>query len=118
MLIHRALFGSLERFIGILIEHYAGKLPLWLSPVNVAIVTINNKFDEYAKKLYKKLLKEKITCKLDLRNEKVSYKIREHSTTKVPLIFVIGEKEVESNTVALRTLGSKDIEKVFQWKKL
>ena len=90
-------------------EHYAGKLPLWLSPVNVAIVTINNKFDEYAKKLYKKLLKEKITCKLDLRNEKVSYKIREHSTTKVPLIFVVGEKEVENNTVALRTLGSKDI---------
>ena len=112
VLIHRALFGSLERFIGILIEHYAGKLPLWLSPVNVAIVTINNKFDEYAKKLYKKLLKEEITCKLDLRNEKVSYKIREHSTTKVPLIFVIGEKEVENNTVALRTLGSKDIESI------
>ena len=112
VLIHRALFGSLERFIGILIEHYAGKLPLWLSPVNVAIVTINNKFDEYAKKLYKKLLKEEITCKLDLRNEKVSYKIREHSTTKVPLIFVIGEKEVENNTVALRTLGSKDIKSI------
>ena len=64
------------------------------------------------KKLYKKLLKEKITCKLDLRNEKVSYKIREHSTTKVPLIFVVGEKEVENNTVALRTLGSKDIESI------
>ena len=110
VLIHRALFGSLERFIGILIEHYAGRLPLWLSPVNVAIVTINNKFDEYASNLYDKFLKEGITCKLDLRNEKVGYKIREHSSTKIPLILVIGEKEVESNTVALRKLGSQDIE--------
>ena len=110
VLIHRALFGSLERFIGILIEHYAGRLPLWLSPVNVAIVTINNKFDEYASNLKDRLLKEGITCKLDLRNEKVGYKIREHSSTKIPLILVIGEKEVESNTVALRKLGSQDIE--------
>ncbi len=110
VLIHRALFGSLERFIGILIEHYAGRLPLWLSPVNVAIVTINNKFDEYASNLYNKLSKEGITCKLDLRNEKVGYKIREHSNTKIPLILVIGEKEVKSNTVALRKLGSQDIE--------
>ena len=110
VLIHRALFGSLERFIGILIEHYAGRLPIWLSPVNVAIVTINNKYDDYAINLYNRLSKEKITCKLDLRNEKIGYKIREHSSTKIPLIFVIGEKEVESNSVALRRLGSKDIE--------
>ena len=117
VLIHRALFGSLERFIGILIEHYAGRLPLWLSPVNVAIVTINNKFDEYASNLYDKLLKEGITCKLDLRNEKVGYKIREHSDKKIPLIFVIGEKEVDSDTVALRKLGSKDIE-IFSTEKI
>ncbi len=110
VLIHRALFGSLERFIGILIEHYAGRLPIWLSPVNVAIVTINNKYDDYAINLYNRLSKEKITCKLDLRNEKIGYKIREHSSTKIPLIFVIGEKEVASNSVALRRLGSKDIE--------
>ncbi len=110
VLIHRALFGSLERFIGILIEHYAGRLPIWLSPVNVAIVTINNKYDDYAVNLYNRLSKEKITCKLDLRNEKIGYKIREHSSTKIPLIFVIGEKEVASNSVALRRLGSKDIE--------
>ncbi len=110
VLIHRALFGSLERFIGILIEHYAGRLPLWLSPVNVAVLTINEKCDKYATDLYGKLLKEGITCKLDLRNEKIGYKIREHSSTKIPLIFVIGEKEVETNSIALRRLGSKDIE--------
>jgi threonyl-tRNA synthetase len=110
VLIHRALFGSLERFIGILIEHYAGRLPLWLSPINLVIVTINNKFDEYATNLHNKFLKEGIASKIDLRNEKVGYKIREHSNTKIPLILVIGEKEVESNTVALRKLGSTDVE--------
>ncbi len=110
VLIHRALFGSLERFIGILIEHYAGRLPLWLSPVNLVIVTINNKFDEYATNLHNKFLKEGIASKIDLRNEKVGYKIREHSNTKIPLILVVGEKEVENNTVALRKLGSTDVE--------
>ncbi len=110
VLIHRALFGSLERFIGILIEHYAGRLPLWLSPVNLVIVTINNKFDEYATNLHNKFLEEGIASKIDLRNEKVGYKIREHSNTKIPLILVIGEKEVDSNTVALRKLGSTDVE--------
>ncbi len=110
VLIHRALFGSLERFIGILVEHYAGKLPIWLSPVNVAIVTINNKCNDYAQTIQSKLLKERISCKLDLRNEKIGYKIREHSNTKIPLIFVIGEKEAENKTVAVRRLGSKEIE--------
>ena len=110
VLIHRALFGSLEGFIGILIEHYAGRLPLWLSPVNLVIVTINNKFDEYATNLHNKFLKEGIASKIDLRNEKVGYKIREHSNTKIPLILVVGEKEVENNTVALRKLGSTDVE--------
>ncbi len=110
VLIHRALFGSLERFIGILIEHYSGKLPLWLTPTNVAIVTINNKCDDYAKFLKKILLEEDISCKIDLRNEKIGYKIREHSKTKIPFIFVIGESEVENKTISLRRLGSKEIE--------
>ncbi len=110
VLVHRALFGSLERFIGILIEHYAGKLPLWLSPVNVAILTINNKFDDYAKFIQRELKNENISCRLDLRNEKIGYKIREHSSSKIPLIFVIGQKEAENNTISVRRLGSKEIE--------
>ena len=110
VLIHRALFGSLERFIGILIEHYAGKLPIWLSPVNIAIVTINNKCNDYALAIRSKLFKEGISCKLDLRNEKIGYKIREHSNTKIPLIFVIGEKEEGNKTISVRRLGSKEIE--------
>ena len=110
VLIHRALFGSLERFIGILIEHYSGKLPLWLTPTNVVIATINNKCDDYAKFLKKILLEEDISCKIDLRNEKIGYKIREHSKTKIPFIFVIGESEVENKTISLRRLGGKEIE--------
>ena len=109
VLIHRALFGSLERFIGILLEHYNGQLPLWLSPVNVAIATINSKCEEYAIDIQKRLLEENITCKLDLRNEKISYKIREHSNTKIPLIFVIGEKEVKEKAISVRRLGSREI---------
>ncbi len=110
VLIHRALFGSLERFIGILIEHYAGKLPIWLSPIKVAVVTINNNCDNYAKDIKEKLLQEDISCKLDLRNEKIGYKIREHITNKVPLIFVIGEKEVSNKKIAVRKLGSNETE--------
>ena len=109
VLIHRALFGSLERFIGILLEHYNGQLPLWLSPVNVAIATVNSKCEEYAIDIQKRLLEENITCKLDLRNEKISYKIREHSNTKIPLIFVIGEKEVKERAISVRRLGSREI---------
>ena len=110
VLIHRALFGSLERFIGILIEHYAGKLPIWLSPVNIAIVTINDKCDEYAKSIKKKLIENDITLKLDLRNEKVGYKIREHSNSKIPLIIVIGENELKNKTISIRRLGSNQVE--------
>ena len=91
-------------------EHYAGRLPIWLSPTNVAIVTINDKCIDYAKSIKKKLSREGISCKLDLRNEKIGYKIREHSNAKIPLIFVIGEKELETNKIALRKLGSTEIE--------
>ncbi len=110
VLIHRALFGSLERFTGILLEHYAGKLPIWLSPTNVAIVTINDKCNDYAKSIKNQLTSEGISSKLDLRNEKIGYKIREHSNTKIPLIFVIGEKEMETNKISVRKLGSREIE--------
>jgi threonyl-tRNA synthetase len=110
VMLHRALFGSIERFIGILLENYAGHLPLWLSPTQVVIATIVSEADSYAQELYNELKSKNIRVDLDLRNEKIGYKIREHSSTKIPLIFVIGEKEVASNSVALRRLGSKDIE--------
>ena len=110
VLIHRALFGSLERFIGILIEHYSGRLPLWLSPIQVVVATINISCNEYAKKIEAKLKKQNISVKLDLRNEKIGYKIREHSYAKIPIIFIIGENEIKVNSVAVRRLGSKKIE--------
>ena len=112
VLIHRALFGSLERFIGILIEHYSGRLPLWLSPIQVVVATINISCNEYAKKIEAKLKKQNISVKLDLRNEKIGYKIREHSYAKIPIIFIIGENEIKVNSVAVRRLGSKKIEQL------
>ena len=112
VLIHRALFGSLERFIGILIEHYSGRLPLWLSPIQVVVATINISCNEYAKRIEAKLKKQNISVKLDLRNEKIGYKIREHSNAKIPIIFIIGENEIKVNSVAVRRLGSKKIEQL------
>ena len=105
-MLHRALFGSLERFIGILIENYAGKLPFWLSPAQAVVCTIAEENNDYVKKLFKDLFKEGIKCDMDLRNEKINYKVREHSLAKVPLIIVCGKKEVEENTVTIRKLGS------------
>ena len=112
VLIHRALFGSLERFIGILIEHYSGRLPLWLSPIQVVVATINISCNEYAKRIEAKLKKQNISVRLDLRNEKIGYKIREHSNAKIPIIFIIGENEIKVNSVAVRRLGSKKIEQL------
>ena len=106
VMLHRALFGSLERFIGILIENYAGKLPFWLSPAQAVVCTIAEENNDYVKKLFKDLFKEGIKCDMDLRNEKINYKVREHSLAKVPLIIVCGKKEVEENTVTIRKLGS------------
>ena len=102
----RALFGSLERFIGILIENYAGKLPFWLSPAQAVVCPIAEENNEYVKKLFKDLFKEGIKCEMDLRNEKINYKVREHSLAKVPYIIVCGKKEVAENTVTIRRLGS------------
>ena len=107
VMLHRALFGSLERFIGILIENYAGKLPFWLSPLQAVVCPIAEDNNNYAKKLFEDLFKESIKCEVDLRNQKISYKIREHSLAKVPMILVCGKKEEKDNTVTLRTLGSE-----------
>ena len=106
VMLHRALFGSLERFIGILIENYAGKLPFWLSPNQVVILPIAEENNDYVKKLFEELFKEGIKCEVDLRNQKINYKIREHSLAKVPMILVCGMKEVSENTVTVRRLGS------------
>ncbi|MDC0385632.1 threonine--tRNA ligase [Pelagibacteraceae bacterium] len=106
VMIHRALFGSLERFIGILIENYAGKLPFWLSPAQAVVCPIAEENNEYVKKLFEDLFKEGIKCEMDLRNEKINYKVREHSLAKVPYIIVCGKKEVAENTVTVRKLGS------------
>ena len=110
VMIHRALFGSLERFIGILIEHYSGNLPLWLSPIKVVIATVTEKCNDYVKELFNLLNNNNIKTEIDLRNEKIGYKIREHSYNKIPIIVIIGEKEKNNNTVAVRRLGSKDID--------
>ncbi len=107
VMLHRALFGSLERFIGILIENYAGKLPFWLSPAQAVVCTIAEENNNYVKKLFEDLFKEGIKCEMDLRNEKINYKIREHSLAKIPYILVCGKKEVEDNTVTIRKLGSE-----------
>ena len=106
VMLHRALFGSLERFIGILIENYAGKLPFWLSPLQAVVCSIAEDNNDYVKNLFKDLFKEGIKCDVDLRNQKINYKIREHSLAKVPLILVCGKKEEKDKTVTIRKLGS------------
>jgi threonyl-tRNA synthetase len=107
VMLHRAILGSLERFIGILIENYAGNLPLWLAPVQVVVATITSDADSYAERVAEALLAKGLRVKVDLRNEKINYKIREHSHAKVPVIAVVGQKEVEAESVALRRLGGK-----------
>ena len=117
VMLHRALFGSLERFIGILIENYSGKLPFWLAPNQVVILPIAEENNDYVKKLFEDLFKEGIKCAVDLRNQKINYKIREHSLAKVPMILVCGKKEVSENTVTVRRLGSEKQE-VFKREEL
>ena len=107
VMLHRALFGSLERFIGILIENYAGKFPFWLSPSQVVVLPIADEHNEYAKKIFEELFKEGIKCEVDLRNQKINYKIREHSLSKVPQLFICGSKEVKSKSITIRKLGSE-----------
>ena len=106
VMLHRALFGSIERFLGILIENHAGKLPLWLSPEQVVVCPIVSEFDEYAEEVAAKLREAGLLVKTDLRNEKINYKVREHSVEKIPVIAVVGAKEKENGTVTVRRLGS------------
>ena len=107
-MIHRAILGSVERFIGVLIEHYAGKLPLWLAPVQVVLATITGDTEGYAYKVKDALVKVGIRAELDIRNEKIGYKVREHSSKKVPIIFVLGKQESSKNSIAIRRLGSQE----------
>jgi threonyl-tRNA synthetase len=107
VMLHRAILGSLERFIGILIEEYAGKFPLWLSPIQAVVTTITNEADDYAKEVQKALLDAGIRAEIDLSNNKINYKVREHSNAKVPLILAVGAKEQAESTVSVRRLGSE-----------
>ena len=107
VMLHRAIFGSYERFIGILIEHYAGKLPCWLAPVQAVVATIVSDADGYAAEVEQALVAAGIRATSDLRNEKINYKVREHSLQKVPHLLVVGKREAEEGTVAIRTLGEE-----------
>ena len=106
VMLHRAILGSLERFTGILIEHYEGKFPLWLAPIQLVVATITSRADQYAKEIEEKFVEKGIRVILDSRNEKINYKVREHSVNKIPYIFVVGVNEMEDGTVAIRKLGS------------
>jgi len=107
VMLHRALFGSLERFTGILLEHHAGRLPFWLAPLQVLVAPITNQVDEYARMVVSQLKTAGLRVALDIRNEKIGYKIREHTAAKVPLLIVVGKREAEENNVSLRWLGSE-----------
>ena len=110
VMLHRAIFGSFERFLGILIENYAGKFPLWLAPVQVVVATITNEADDYARQVLVELKTAGIRAELDVRNEKINYKVREHSLAKVPVMLVLGKREGENSTVAMRRMGGNDQE--------
>ena len=107
VLLHRAILGSFERFIGILLEHHAGNLPLWLSPTQAKVLTITSDADDYALQVVSSLRQAGINAEADLRNEKISYKVREHSLAKVPVLMAVGQREVDEQTVAVRRLGSR-----------
>jgi len=113
VMLHRAILGTFERFIGILIEHHAGRFPLWLSPVQVVVATIVSDADDYANEVLAKLKAAGLRVELDVRNEKINYKVREHSLAKVPLLLVVGKREAEEGTVAIRRLGSDEHQKVM-----
>lgn len=109
IMIHRVVFGSIERFIGILIEHYAGKFPLWLAPVQVKVLPISDKFSAYADNILAALKNQEIRCEIDKRNEKIGYKIREAQLEKVPYMIIVGQKEEDSNTISVRSRDDGDI---------
>ena len=106
VMLHRALFGSLERFIGILIENYAGKFPFWISPLQTVVIPISEEFDNYAIEVSKKIKKAGMSSVVDLKKHNLNYKIRDHSLAKIPLLLICGKKEVDSNSVTIRRLDS------------
>ena len=107
VMIHRAICGSMERFLGILIENHAGHFPLWLAPHQIVVATITSEANDYAESVVKKLKQAGLIATSDIRNEKINYKVREHSVAKIPVIFVCGNREAEQRTVSVRQLGSK-----------
>jgi len=113
VMLHRALFGSLERFIGILIENYSGKLPFWLSPLQSIVIPVSDDFNDYALSVYKKIKNAGISCEVDLKNHNLNYKIREHSNAKIPMLLICGKKEVDSNAVTIRKLDSNKQENML-----
>jgi threonyl-tRNA synthetase len=109
IMLHRVIFGSIERFIGVLIEHFAGAFPMWLAPVQVNIIPVNNEYHlEYSKEIFELLNDNDIRVKLDDREEKLSYKMRESQTRKTPLTLILGDKERDENTISYRLFGSKE----------
>ena len=106
VMVHRAICGSMERFLGILIENYSGHFPLWFAPLQVVVATITSDADDYARSVVEKLKRAGLNAESDLRNEKINYKVREHSLAKVPHLLVVGMREAEEGKVAIRTLGS------------
>jgi threonyl-tRNA synthetase len=109
VMLHRATLGTIERFIGILLEHYADGLPLWLAPTQVAILTITDKHDAYAIEIQKMMEFSTLRVTTDLRNEKISYKIREHTIKRVPYLLILGDKEVSTKTATLRNCAGEDL---------
>jgi len=109
VMLHRAILGSLERFIGILIENFAGAMPAWLAPIQAVVVNITDKQSEYVLKVVENLKKQGFRVNSDLRNEKIGFKIREHTLQRVPFILVIGDREVADQTVAVRTRAGEDL---------
>jgi threonyl-tRNA synthetase len=108
VMVHRAICGSLERFTGILIEHHTGHFPLWLAPSQIKVCTITQEADAYANDVFKAAYKLGLRAEIDLRNEKINYKVREHSLAKIPVLLVVGKKEAEERTVSIRRLGSQN----------
>jgi threonyl-tRNA synthetase len=109
LMLHRAIVGSMERFLGILLEQHAGALPVWLAPRQVVVTSITDAQHDYVREVVKTLLKQGVRAELDLRNEKINYKIREHSMQKVPFILVVGDKEKANGSVAVRARGNQDL---------
>jgi threonyl-tRNA synthetase len=108
-MLHRAIFGSLERFFAILLEHYAGRLPAWLAPVQAVALTITGRHDAWAREVADSLKKQGFRAEADLRNEKIGFKIREHTIQRIPYLLVLGDRELESRSLAVRTRSGEDL---------